>query len=1130
MARLQGEFVLRHIRKLVETQAAGALDDRQLLERFATQHDQAAFEALVQRHGPLVWHVCRRVLHQSHDVEDAFQATFLVLARKAAAIRKQDSLSCWLYGVAYRIASKVRRAASRRRTFGIVEVVSSSADPLAEATWREGCTVLDEELSRLPEKYRNPLLLCGLEGKTRDEAAQQLGWSLSTFKRRLEKARQLLRTRLARRGFTFSAPVLANFLFQDTSAALPANLLSATAQAAARFATGTGPAGPAAALAEGVLKSLSVTTSKIGLMLVLVLGLIAAGARTLARQSPATQQADDRQASAPPPLAQNVQESKPAPEPPAPADRYGDPLPPGALARLGTVRFRLGGLFYACAFSPDGKTLAAGSMGGQIHLFEAATGKIRQLLEHSPMKLDVMILAYSPDGQILASGSMDGTIALWEIPSGQLIRRIRAHPSGVRSLAFAADGKHVISGGEDRTVCIFETATGTEVRRFEKHPARVRAAALSPDGHIVATGSDKTVRLWETATGTLIRQLQGYTNPIRSVAFSPDGQLLASGCEYQPHQVILWQVASGKELRRLPEKARPLPGMSDSVLTIAFSPDGTTLATGDGHCNLRLWEVATGKMLRQLGEGRSTRTYTSWHDGGIQCIAFSPDGQKLAWGEDHRLRLWDTRSWQEIHQFEGHRGAVCRVFLSSNGKTLVTGSDDPQQRFLTWDLKSGQPLGQLQGQLYWIRNIDLSPDRKILAANRFDRVLSLWDTTTGKEIRRIELPLKKVLGTSLDRVAFSPDGKFLAGGEMEDNSIRLWETATGRELHKLEGHPGQVFCLAFAPDGKVLASGGTDGMIRLHDLTTGQTVRQFKAGSLNYYAQLAFSPDGKLLASAGTDKVIRLWEAASGKEVWRSVEHPGREIPSLAFSPDGRMVASACSDHVIRIFEVATGQERRRLQGHHGPVWDVAFSPDGKTLASGSADTTALLWDVYGPLRRQRSRTANLTTQELESLWTDLAATDAVKAYEALCVLVQAPDQALPFLKQRVRPVRGGDAERVAGLIRDLDSPRFTVRQEATRALEKLGEAAEPALRKVPGERSSLEVRQRVERILDKLKPASSPVQCRNLRALEVLECWATPEARHVLAELARGLPEARTTREAKASLQRLAQQPAALP
>jgi RNA polymerase sigma factor (sigma-70 family) len=229
----------RHLRTLIARQTNSSPTDQQLLERFLTQRSEASFAALVERHGPMVLGVCRRVLHHTHDAEDAFQATFLVLARKASSIRKQESLGSYLHGVAYHLAEKLRAKTRRRSAHERATAGRETTDPAEEITWGELRSVLDEELAKLPEQYRAPLVLCYLEGKTQDEAARRLGWSKSTFRRRLERARDLLGCRLTRRGLALSAALSAPLLAGTTTNALvPPALTETTTRAALLLGSG----------------------------------------------------------------------------------------------------------------------------------------------------------------------------------------------------------------------------------------------------------------------------------------------------------------------------------------------------------------------------------------------------------------------------------------------------------------------------------------------------------------------------------------------------------------------------------------------------------------------------------------------------------------------------------------------------------------------------------------------------------------------------------------------------------------------------------------------------------------------------------------------------------------------------
>jgi RNA polymerase sigma-70 factor (ECF subfamily) len=257
--------------------------DRQLLERFVARHDQKAFSALVERHGPMVWAVCRRLLRQAEDAEDAFQATFLVLVRRAGSIDRPELLGNWLYGVAYRTACKARAAAARRRVQERQAASMSPENPPPEPCWQELSGVLDAALQGLPEKYRTPLVLCYLQGKTNAEAARLLGWPPGSISARLARGRELLRERLAARGQILPAGTFAAVLAKQVApAALPAGLADATVRAAMGFLAGklaTVVAPATRVLADEVLAGLQVSYrgARAGLWLLLLAAIVAAG-------------------------------------------------------------------------------------------------------------------------------------------------------------------------------------------------------------------------------------------------------------------------------------------------------------------------------------------------------------------------------------------------------------------------------------------------------------------------------------------------------------------------------------------------------------------------------------------------------------------------------------------------------------------------------------------------------------------------------------------------------------------------------------------------------------------------------------------------------------------------------------
>jgi RNA polymerase sigma factor (sigma-70 family) len=261
----------------------GPAGDGHLLERFAAHRDAAAFEALLQRHGPMVWGVCRRVLFDPNDVDDAFQATFLVLVRKAHAIAKRESLGSWLHGVAHRVALRARVQANQRRARERQAALAGPHEEVApDPLWTDVRRILDEELGRLPEKYRAPLILCYLEGKTNDEAADQLGWTRGTIAGRLNRARALLRGRLSRRGIASAVGTLGSvFPAQAAPAPVPVLLARTTLQAAVTYSAGPVTAStlsPAVALAEGVLTTMRTAKLRMTVAVVMILGILGTGA------------------------------------------------------------------------------------------------------------------------------------------------------------------------------------------------------------------------------------------------------------------------------------------------------------------------------------------------------------------------------------------------------------------------------------------------------------------------------------------------------------------------------------------------------------------------------------------------------------------------------------------------------------------------------------------------------------------------------------------------------------------------------------------------------------------------------------------------------------------------------------
>jgi RNA polymerase sigma factor (sigma-70 family) len=1103
MGTKQADVLRRHLRHLAAEARDSYLSDQQLLERFVTDREAAAFEALVERHGPLVLRVCRRVLADPHAAEDVFQATFLVLVRKAGSIGRRELLTSWLYGVAYRLARRAKVEAAKRLNRESQTAPRSPIEPLAEVTGRELCLVLEEELDRLPERYRGPFRLCYVEGWTRDQVAGQMGWSLRTLHRRLEQGRKLLHARLTRRGVTLSAALIATSVSRPAGA-VPARLTAVTLKAALTAAEAAATAG---------------VSVKMVALLVLAFSAVTTGAGLVVHQMLATEPPEAKSENPLPTFPPKTNQPK------ALMDRHGDPLPPGALARIGTVRFRPGAFVKSVSVSPDGKRAA--SAGTSVRLWDLVTGKELPTLERQDAIRYPLVVAFAPDGKALATGGYRG-IRCWDTTTGKLLdSQPKTEANGEMSaLNFSPDSKLIAAGGREGEVELYDAVSGSRIHAQPGPPAQpgqasgIQAVVFSPDGRLLASGGyDKRLALWDVATGRLIRQLGEHEKVINAIAFSPDGKTLASGDG--DWTVRLLEVATGREIRRL-------EGHREMVTCVAFTPDGKTLVSGSGNplqgarkeTALRLWDVATGKPLGELGE----------LTGGLSAVVVTDDGRTLVSAGDGAIRVWDLTRRQEIRRRPGHHSWVATVAYSPDGKILATAGGDHIIRL--WDVATTRELRQLKGCEDAVDTVAFSPDGTLLASGSRKGFIRLWDPATGKELRRIKGHEREAV------VAFSPDGRSLASAS-RDGTIALWDVTTGRELRRIVGPKGQgILGLASAPDGKALATAPFDEMrgqleesppalVRLWEVATGKALRHFgKNESLGH--GVAFSPDGKLLVSAAPENVLRFSDAATGT-VRRQLRGHSLGTHFMTFSPDGRTLASVSYDQTVRLWEVATGQERGCFLGHHGGVLAAAFSPDGRTVATGSMDATALIWDLSGGILPGRLPPHAASASDLEALWADLAGADAARAYRAVWKLTATPQPTLAFLRKQLRPEPVITPQTMTQWVRDLDSDRFEVRDQATRKLENLGEAAEAVLRKALAERPSLEVRKRIEGLLDKVDAgAPSPAVLLKLRALEVLEHIGTAEAQEVLKDLAKGMPAARVTQEAKAALERLAKRSAA--
>jgi WD40 repeat protein len=796
-------------------------------------------------------------------------------------------------------------------------------------------------------------------------------------------------------------------------------------------------------------------------------------------------------------------------------DLYGDPLPPGAVARMGSLQLRHEGAHLA--FSADGKTLTSAGWDRTVRFWNVGTGRqVRQTPIALPESRSGASLAgLSPDGKIVAAFAGE-SVYLYDTATGKEQRRFSAEGIGRQTL-FSADGKWLatLSGNQDKYVVrLWDLTTGAE-RLVRKRLNLASTLTLSSDGKFLAYDEEEETHVLDTVAN---RELCKGRVGGRCRTFTPDGRMLATA-NYKG-TVTLWETVGLKKRATL----QPSPGIAGRFIEdphLAFSPDGKRLAVG-GLEALVVWDVAARKECLRLAD-RSARG-----------LVFSADGKTLACAGQFEIRLWNALTGERLQERAGHDAHVRSVTVSPDGKIVASvAGTDPVVRL--WDAATGKPQARSPRPDSWVRSVAFAADGRLLVSGGFG-VVRLLERDTGAELRRFVVTDRRSGRQDQEILVshFSPDGKRLAvvsdGGSAQ---LSVWDARTGERLTCRPFRGG--LDTRFTPDGEGVTVAARERLI-IEDTLTGQTCTTI-AGDLG--DPVAFSPDGQLVA-VGIHKTIdplpggpsgyqplgiRLAEAATGAEIF----HIDGRFEFAAISPDGRRLLAVDTD-ILRLWDVATGDLllRRALpediprRPRYTAIASLAFLPNGRAAVTGMNDGTILVWDLAPETGPKTDIAPPLDRKQLDAAWSDLAG-DARKAHRAIYTLAASAKQALPFLAEHLRPVASVDAQRVEKLLADLDSEQFSVREAAAKELTDMGRQIEPALQRVLDGKPSLEVRNRVRAIQETLRGIPSTATLRTLRAIRVLEHIGTAEARQLLRKLADGAVGARETREAKTALERLA-------
>jgi RNA polymerase sigma factor (sigma-70 family) len=1124
------ETLTAHLRTLaLAAHPAGALSDAELLRRYATRSDEAAFEVLVWRHGPLVWSTCRRVLRHHQDAEDAFQATFLALARHAPADRPHSSIAAWLHRVACNAALKVKQ---RRRPTEILEDAPGTPDP--DPSGNELRFVVDQEVQRLPDHYRVVFVLSCLEGMSNAEVARALGCPVGTIDSRLHAARTRLRQSLARRGLAPDA------LGSVTPAvAVPSTLV---ARAIELGTTATLPPPGIDQLATELGRTMLTTTRALTLVALVGFGL---AATVWALATPATPPA-------PPPATQ--------PDPPALTGQIGSPefRHPKDVSLLGTSadgkrlytseipRFTHDTLHLyvwdtatgrlqakhaiagganvtdALGFSPDGVRVLERDESNryQVHIVEPDTGKSVRTGERWSLPVTPPVDQFSPlepytfstDAQWMIRSDREG-YRLFNLMTGKETR-INAQtrgqiPPAPGTCGFTPDGRLFYTRARTRDdmdrlhsrlelpVRLYELPSGKHLGNIpdagnEQHPV-----ALTPDG--------KHLLLWVWQPGVWVWSLDAYDLAAKTrrtildkrplagqVHFAPDGTCFAllPSSLWSRHPAGDWEVrdfATGKELGRVP---------AASTGAVLFSPDGSTLFTKTGENLVVPWDVATGQPTaaapRVLGP--------------VERFRFTGDG-KLVGLAGGFVYSWDAKTTRELSRKRLPRlidrtGAV--TFDLSGNWLHFSGLGD---KLVAWNFDAGtvreSPVVLERPAIGRSRQCGFTPDGSQFVEQRDAGMLVLRDPATGKETARITLEAEWLHQSGVSAVALSADGRRIAIG---GNNSAASPDQTGQLP------PSLVGVLNVDGSGKpVTAPVAVNGGV----------------------SAIALSPDGRFLVATNREKPapeLGVWLSHTGRRVATiTLDQEDARVNAVRFSPDGRMLAVSLDEHEVLLVETVSWRVRARVTPRTRNVFRyfgtdrnrdvVAWSPDGQQLATATLDGGLMLWAV----RKLGTAKAITDVAGLDRAWAALGESDAEAAFLALRSLAESPQRAIPLLRAKVAPVLAPDEAQLKATLAALDSNDFAERERATADLAKLGALVEASLRELRRTTTSAEVKQRIDGLLERLASAEpTSDEMINVRAIEIAEWASTPEAVKLLESWASGAATARLTVEARAALTRL--------
>jgi RNA polymerase sigma factor (sigma-70 family) len=954
--------------------------DSHLLSRFLTERDEEAFATLVRRHGPLVYGTCRRILGNHADADDAFQAVFFVLARRAGVLKPDRGIGPWLHGVALRVARKQRVRVVQRRLREMAAAKSERVD--GPEPGDEFWAVLDEELARMPLPLREVVLLCDLCGQSHAYAAESLGLAKGTVTKRLARAHEELAGRLRRRGITLGVGALSTVLATRAAASVPASLLVETGRQSVAFSTGpVGGSVAAQSLAEGVMRSTKLGVLKVWLFVGLLVTTLAGGAYVLAGGP------DEK------PGAAGAEQPK--------ADVKPGAAVPGTMWKENFTVEYAASLPVSVAFSADGKTLLTGDTAGEVMAL-IFSGDEAMWRWKSNADGSHAAVAFAADQKRVYVTTAHGVRVL-DATSGKDVDRIEARESNPTAIGvfpnkvIAADftqsqivfgnarGYFVQSWADGK---LAETVGGIETSTVAKgrKPADEFAVPLAVDpkgrsaimtGPVDVTGEVAGTKgknvLWAYVCGDYSkdspgnRVMVGHAAAVVSAAWAKEGTPAVTGDA--DGRVIVWDARTMKEARRLELGGR--------VLALAISDDGTRTAASvrtQFGCEVHVWETAkpsnTTKPIHTEPRDFGGEPFAS--------LAFSPDGKRLAgcaidkmWLRSGpkpigKVRVWDLAAEPKAQFPPKHvysrplpKGSSSNFCIVYNHSMILPAAEEG-----AIDLRRVED-GEIQGRIvlgkFTIGGMKLSSDRKWLALEQHP----ITDNAgTGVPTTTFDIGVYE--SVALHRATIPSCSQLLdvaSGGKVvavvRDRQIEMWDVATSKLLTAAPFKTTRIDAACFSPDGRLLALSDRNELV-LWRWEEGKHERIDLGRSVG---SLAFSPDGRSLAEGPTPReTIRIRDVGTLKVVREFANDARRsmDVPRMAYTQGGRVLI-ACDNmmlaqhiavpHRIHLWDTATGAVAHQVALPDGRPYNLDVTPNGRYLAAvieGDSGMTLSVWRLDG--------------------------------------------------------------------------------------------------------------------------------------------------------------------------------------